>query len=174
MKFDKVLLETAKLWAEMSSCKRLKVGAVVSKNNRIISTGYNGTTAGSDNCCEDTFYLCPECDKSNENKEFFTHTKVNGSYFCPYCGNKVEPEKIKKITKTNDLTIHAEQNALIFCAKEGLATNGCDIFVTHSPCMQCAKLIAQAGIKRVIYHFDYRDSCGIDFLRGLGIEVKKL
>lgn len=75
--------------------------------------------------------------------------------------------------KTKDAVIHAEQNLICFCAKHGIKTEGCTIYITHSPCITCAKLIASAGIKEVIYRDDYRDSEGVELLLDLGVKVTK-
>ena len=129
---DFTLMKTAQLWADMSYCKRSKVGAIIAKNGRVIATGYNGTPPGYDNCCED-------CD-----------------------GNTISE------------VLHAEENAIIFCAKYGLATEGCDLYSSLSPCPSCAKMIAAAGIKRVFYKVQYRDPYGLELLHKLGVEVLEM
>jgi dCMP deaminase len=74
--------------------------------------------------------------------------------------------------KTNDFTLHAEQNILTFCCREGISTKDTTLYITMSPCKMCAKLIASAGIKRVVYHEQYRDCSGVEFLNGIGIETE--
>lgn len=74
---------------------------------------------------------------------------------------------------TSDFTLHAEQNLITFCAKHGIPTNGTTIYITHSPCKQCSKLIAQSGIKEVVYAQPYKDPDGIAFLEACGITVRK-
>lgn len=130
-KYDEVMMKTAQLWAEMSYCKRAKVGAVISKNSRPISVGYNGTISGCDNNCED------------ENNK-----------------TKIEVQ-------------HAERNALDFASKNGLALNGCTLYVTISPCLECSKSIVTCGIKEVVYLNEYRDKRGIQFLKECSVEVRK-
>jgi len=127
-----ILMENAHSWAKLSKCQRAKVGAVIAKNGRVISTGYNGTPSGLDNCCEET------------------------------------PEKSK------NTVIHAEMNCILFAAKEGHATNGCHLFVTLSPCVECSKAIIQAGITKVFYSEKYRDESGINLLREAGVTVVRL
>jgi len=129
---DKTLLKTAFLFAEESYCDRLKVGAVIAKDTRIISTGYNGTISGMDNCCED------------------------------------------KDDRTKQTVLHAEQNALMFALRNGTSTLGTTMYITHSPCEDCAKLIAQSGIAKVIYSEDYRDLNGVKFLQEAGVKVEQL
>lgn len=87
-----------------------------------------------------------------------------------------ECEYIDPITgekKTKDVVIHAEQNLLCFCAKHGIKTDGCTLYITHSPCITCAKLIAAAGIKEVVYKDDYRNNDGLELLKELDINVEK-
>ena len=126
------MLETAKVWASASYCKRLQVGSVIARDGRIISCGYNGTCPGDDNCCEDE----------------------HGD--------------------TLSTVSHAEANSIVFCAKEGLSTEGCQLYITHSPCIECAKLIVTAGIVRVVYIEEFRDTSGIEFLKDRGIDVCQL
>ena len=168
-KYDKVMIETAMLWAKESYCKRAQVGAVLAKGGRIISNGYNGMPAGStnnngpDNCCEEETLRCQKCNaRFNEN-----NFNIDGK--CPHCGNKVS-----KGTKTRKDVIHAEMNAILFAARNGIKTEGCTMYVTLSPCIECAKGIVQAGISRVVYNSDYRKSEGINFLIKNGIEVQNI
>jgi dCMP deaminase len=153
MKFDITLMETAKVWAEESRCKRLKVGSVIAKDSRIISTGFNGTLPGQDNNCEIDCTVCKGLGYIEEVK-------------CERCngGGKI----------TNDFVIHAEQNAILFATKYGISTKDATLYCTHSPCNMCAKIIAGAGIKRVVYEKDYRSSDGIDFLKDIGVEIKRI
>ncbi len=122
-------MEVAEVFANLSTAKRLKVGAILVKNQRIISIGYNGTPEGWCNCCED------------EN-------------------NKTLPE-----------VIHSEMNCINKLAKSNESGEGSVMFVTHSPCMECAKSIYGAGIKEVYYKNSYRDDSGIQFLKKCGINV---
>jgi len=124
-----LLMATARLWAEASYAERNKVGCVIAKEGRILSTGYNGTLPGRDNCCES-----------------------NG--------------------QTIDEVMHAEQNALMFCVKNGVATKDCDVYVTLSPCMACAKMLVMAGIKRVFYGERYRDMEPIALLESFNVAVE--
>ena len=133
-RYDKVMLETAKLFGELSYCEKKKVGAVIAKDGRILATGYNGTVSGFDNTCE-TY-------------DFIEDKLVTSPY-----------------------VIHAEQNALMFCAKNGIPTDGTTMYVTLSPCATCAKLLVQAGIKRVVFLEYYKDLGGLEFLRLAGVEL---
>ena len=125
---DKRYLRMARIWAENSYCQRRKVGALLVKDQMIISDGYNGTPAGFENVCED--------DEG--------HTK-------PY-------------------VLHAEANAITKVARSGNSSEGSTLYITASPCLECSKLIIQAGIKRVVYNDLYRIQDGLDVLRRAGVE----
>ena len=128
-KLDERYLRMARIWAENSYCKRRQVGALVVKDEMIISDGYNGTPSGFENVCED----------------------ANG------------------ITKP--YVLHAEANAITKLARSGNNSDGSTLYVTASPCIECAKLIIQSGIRRVVYGEKYRLTDGIDLLKRAGIEV---
>jgi dCMP deaminase len=145
-KWIDAFMDTAERFAQLSSAKRLKVGAVVVKDNRIISIGYNGMPAGWTNDCE--YHV-------SEYNEITKSRYPTGE------------------TKTKDEVIHAEANAIIKLARDGESGNGSSLFCTHAPCIHCAKLIHGAGITNVYYRESYRDTLGIDFLEKCNIEVKK-
>ena len=128
-KFDQRYLDMARIWAQNSYCQRRQVGALVVKNNMIISDGYNGTPSGFENICEDENNL------------------------------------------TKPYVLHAEANAITKLARSSNNSDGSTLYVTASPCIECAKLIIQAGIKRVVYGEKYRLTDGIDLLRRANIEV---
>ena len=145
-KFQKLYNNIAHEVAKMSHARRLQVGAVIVKDDRVISMGYNGMPAGWDNNCE------------SEETEFDLVTKTRTG--------------TGKLT-TRPEVLHAESNAIAKLAKSSDSGSGADLFVTHAPCMECAKLIFQSGIGRVYYSQDYRDDSGIKFLRQSGVEVIK-
>lgn len=126
---DKRYLRMASIWAENSYCVRRKVGALIVKDQMIISDGFNGTPAGFENVCED-----------------------EGGTTKPY-------------------VLHAEANAITKVARSNNSSDGSTLYVTASPCLECAKLIIQAGIKRVVFNELYRLCDGIDLLSRAGIEV---
>lgn len=134
-------MDWARRTAELSHARRLHVGAVIVKDDTVISYGYNGMPAGWDNNCEFEF-IHPQ-------------TKV--------------PELV-----TRPEVLHAESNAIAKLARSHNSGVGADIFVTHAPCLDCAKLIYQSGISRVWFGNQYRDNSGIDFLQKSGIEVNKI
>ena len=143
-KWVDAFMDTAERFAQLSSAVRLKVGAVVVKDNRIISIGYNGMPSGWTNVCE----------------EVVTPT-------LPYLQGD------GPVLKTKDEVIHAEANAIIKLARDGESGNGSSLFCTHAPCIHCAKLIHGAGINKVYYRNSYRDEAGIKFLINCNIEVEK-
>ena len=150
-KFHGVLMDSAFLWANLSTCNRRQVGCVITKDARILATGYNGTISGMDNCCE--YKWCTNCDLEFDNCECVV-----------YLGD----------TKTKDTVLHAEQNALMFALKQGISTKNATLYCTDAPCVTCSKLIAQAGITKVYYNREYNDSNGINLLTSVGVEVKQL
>ena len=139
-KWIDAFMDTADRFAQLSSAVRLKVGAVVVKDNRITSIGYNGTPSGWDNNCEDIVYRIAE-----------------------------EPT-----TKTKPEVIHAEANAIAKLASSSESGKGADMFVTHAPCIDCAKMIYGAGIRKVFYRHSYRDTSGLDFLSKCNIEIERV
>ena len=128
---DEVLMNMAREVARLSTCNRLKVGAILTKDYRVISTGYNGTPSGM-----------------------------------PHCSHSVgETGGCKD-------AVHAEANSIAFAARlGGSGTMDSTLYVTHSPCMECAKLIINAGISRVVYGEEYRLVEGLELLRDAGIWV---
>lgn len=125
--------------ARMSYARRLQVGAVVVKDGRIISMGFNGMPSGWDNDCEDIVEL---------------HEDGGHTY------------------KTKPQVLHAESNAIAKLARSTESGENADLFVTHAPCIECAKLIYQSGVRRVYYGTAYRDSSGVEFLKKSGLEVE--
>ncbi len=165
-KFIDLYMDWAKRLSELSHAQRLKVGAVIVKDDTVISYGYNGMPSGWDNNCEHKEWmprdaggwLCvPEIEERWPFEEYTENTFV-GRY---------------KLV-TNPEVLHAESNAISKLARSHNSGAGADIFITHSPCLECAKLIYQSGISRVFYSQDYRDSSGIDFLLRSRIPVKKI
>ena len=130
-KFIKTYMEVAESFAKLSSAVRLQVGAIVVKDDRIISIGYNGMPSGWDNCCEDD--------------------------------NKTKAE-----------VLHAETNAVAKLAKSSESGLDATMFVTHAPCIDCAKLVYQSGIATVYYKNNYRSTQGLEFLTKSNVDVIKV
>ncbi len=129
LRYDKAYLNMAREWSKLSHCTRKQVGAIIVKDEVIISDGYNGTPTGFDNCCEND---------AGETKWY---------------------------------VLHAEANALMKLSKSTNSSKGATLYITLSPCKDCAKLILQAGIERVVYLNEYKDCSGIDFLKNSGITL---
>lgn len=157
-KYDKIMMNTAIIWSQESYAERLKVGAVLSKDGRVLLTGYNGTISGLTNKCE---YSCLDCNGE-------------GLIYSPLMKSHVHCENCQGTGKRTKATVlHAEQNIIVWAAKKGITTEGTTMYITHAPCIDCSKLIAGAGIKRVVYGEDYRGFEGINFLKEIRIEVVK-
>ncbi len=164
-KFQKLYNNIAHEVAKMSHARRLQVGAVIVKNDRVISMGYNGMPAGWENNCEDQVWD-PGAGGWLDPDEF------DAKY--PYEGwHEQAGRNVRYGLKTKPEVLHAESNAIAKLAKSNDSGDGADIFITHAPCMECAKLIFQSGISRVYYNQNYRDDSGIRFLKQSGVEVIK-
>ena len=149
-------MDVAKRFALLSSARRLQVGAIIVKDDRIISIGYNGMPSGWSNECEDLL-------EGYDSRDFNT----------PDCTYDETTKKWSKL-KTKDEVIHAEANAIAKLAKSTESGANSTMFLTHAPCIHCAKQIYTAGVKIVYYEKSYRDDGGIQFLRKCGIEVYKV
>jgi dCMP deaminase len=149
-KFVMLYADIAKRVSELSRARRLKVGAVIVKDDRILSYGYNGMPKGFDNDCE------------------YEELGFSDAVF----GEK--QTLISKGLKTRPEVIHAEINAIAKVAASSDSTKGSTIFITHAPCADCAKMIIASGIETVNYINSYRDETGIDMLKNAKISVIKL
>jgi dCMP deaminase len=154
-KFRNAYMKVAETFAELSSARRLHVGAIVVKDDRIISIGYNGMPSGWDNNCEDKIY----CD--------------DGDCLEQQLPKESDTWKRYKL-KTKPEVLHAETNAIAKLAKSTESGLGATMFITHAPCMDCAKLVYQSGINNVYYRNSYRDESGIQFLQKAGVWVEKI
>jgi len=139
-KFVSAYMDVAERFAQLSSARRLHVGAIVVKDDRIISIGYNGMPSGWDNDCEDKVWT------------------QDGNYTL-----KTKPE-----------VLHAETNCIAKLAKSNESGMGATMFITHAPCLDCAKLIYQSGIGSVLYRNAYRDTGGATFLEKSGVKVTQV
>lgn len=154
-------MDLARRTAELSRAEKLKVGAVIVTVDDAVLYGWNGTIAGFDNVCEKRVYLT-SLDKAG-------YTLDEQQLLWPF-----EDEHGRYYLKTFVEVLHAESNALMKLAKSTLSGRGAHLFQTHSPCIDCAKMIYQAGIVSVHYHDDYRSDVGSDFLRRCGVDVLKV
>ena len=166
VKFQKLYNNIAHEVAKMSHARRLQVGAVIVKDDRVISMGYNGMPAGWDNDCELREYM------STDAGGWLSQVEIMENW--PYQEDETSFQLERRYRlKTRPEVLHAESNAIAKLAKSNDSGDGADIFVTHAPCMECSKLIFQSGIRRVYFSQDYRDDSGIKFLKQSGVEVIK-
>ncbi|WP_308655125.1 deaminase [uncultured Anaerococcus sp.] len=137
LSWEEYFMKLAKTVARRGTCDRAYVGCVlVNEENRIVSTGYNGSIKGN-----------PHCDEVG-------HTMRDGHCIA---------------------TIHAEMNAILYCAKEGIATKNTICYVTHFPCLNCTKSLIQAGIKKIYYETAYRmDDYAVELLERNNISFEKI
>lgn len=136
LRYDNFYMDIAQRTSEMSYAKKLKVGAVLVKDDSIISHGWNGMPSDMDNTCEDIL----------EDGSMITKSEV----------------------------LHAEENAIRKVAASSNSTVGSVLYITHSPCVKCARLIHACKISKVVYKDEYRDSYGSELLKNLGVSVEKL
>lgn len=141
---DEALLETAIIWARRSTCDRLHVGCVMERDGRILVQGYNGAPAGLAHC--DHECSCVLTDHG-------TH----------YADCNTGPDNCR--------AVHAEQNAIAWAARLGVGLEGASAWVTHQPCLSCARSMINAGIREVHYIHPYRLKDGVELLREAGIKV---
>ena len=168
-KFKQTYMKTAKVFAELSHARRLHVGAIVVKDDRIISIGYNGMPAGWDNNCEHKEYMGGDAGGWLSPEEIYEQW--------PFEEEDIDPDlgyARRYSLKTKPEVLHAESNAIAKLAKSNDSGLGADIFITHAPCIECAKLIYQSGINGVYYSENYRDDSGIEFLKKSGVNIEKL
>lgn len=143
---DDMLMAIAHVVARRGTCSRLNVGAVFSRDGRIVSTGYNGAPAGMPHCDHDC--TCGSI------------TGAPRSHYlnCPAQDGCVVAE-------------HAERNAIAWAARHGLALEGTELHVTHAPCLACARTVINAGITRVAFQTPYRIVDGLLLLQQAGVEI---
>lgn len=142
---DLTLMMIAQVWESRSTCSRNHVGAVIAREGRHIGSGYNGAPAGM-----------------------------------PHCQHGLPLERTRPIILPESMSpgcsvvIHAEANAISYSARNGVATDGATIYTTLSPCRPCSQLIITAGLIRVVYNREYRDTSGLDLLISAGVTVDQL
>ena len=144
-KWDIRFMEMAHLVSSWSSCfqNNRKIGAVIVKNKRVLTTGYNGAPSGIKSCVEKG-----ECLRRVKNVESGTRAEL--------C-----------------YAIHAEQNAIIQAARLGVSVNGATLYCTHQPCVICSKMIVNAGIKRVVYEHEYPDEFSLEIFHEADVTLEK-
>jgi len=162
-KFDYAHMKVAEIYSQLSNAKRLQVGAIIVKDNRLISIGYNGTPSGWSNECEEIEFI-------EDNEDLNYPEMVAEGYI--FGADKDTAGWVRRVTKPE--VIHAEANALAKLARSTESGENATMYITHAPCMECSKLIYTAGIKKVFYREQYRSSEGIEFLNKCKIDVEEL
>lgn len=144
-KWDKRFMEVARLVSSWASCYQQdrKIGAVIVKEKRIMTTGYNGAPSGVKTCVERG-----ECMRKRLGIESGTRHEL--------C-----------------YAIHAEQNAIIQAAKLGVSIEGATLYCTHQPCIICAKMIVNSGIGRIVYEKGYPDAFSLEIIAESGVQIER-
>ena len=162
-------MKTAETFASLSHARRLHVGAIIVKDDRIISIGYNGMPAGWDNNCEDKEYM------SSDAGGWLNPDEIEERW--PYREQQLPKDSNiwrRYALKTKPEVLHAETNAIAKLARSTESGLNATMFITHAPCLDCAKLIYQSGINAVFYRDAYRSEDGIHFLKSSGIKVEQI
>jgi dCMP deaminase len=168
-KLDRAYMTCAFAMSELSSAVRKQVGAILVKEG-IIGEGYNGTPSGFDNCCESVGYQI-DGNKSWQGKDWvddFCVKQSDGTWLTPRFN------VVREVLVTLPEVLHAESNAIAKVARSNNSSIGATMYVTLCPCVDCAKMIIQAGIVRVVYAEDYRSTDGPDLLKRAGIKVERI
>lgn len=139
--WDEYFMQIAEIVKTRSTCLRRQVGAVIVRENRIITTGYNGAPSGLRHC-----------------------TEIGG---CERERLGIPSGQRHELCRA----LHAEQNAIIQAAKIGVSTEGCTIYITLQPCVICAKMLINAGITRIVHKGEYPDELARSILEEAGIET---
>ena len=161
-------MKVAELTSTLSYAKRLQVGSVIVKGNKILATGYNGMPSGWDNNCESFEYMSIDAGGWLDPEEIYERW--------PFVEDDIDPDlgyARRYRLKTKDEVLHAETNAIAKVSASTESSEGAVMFCTHAPCINCAKLIYQSGINSLFYRDTYRDVAGIEFLEKSGVSVTK-
>jgi len=142
--WDTYFMKIAEFAKERSTCMRRQVGAIIVRDNRILSTGYNGAPSGCSHCTKDGMCM----------RESLNIPSGQRHEICR--------------------AVHAEQNAIVQAAYSGVSVKDSTIYVTCQPCSICTKLIINAGIKKIIFEGNYPDDFSLSFLKESGVRVVRL
>lgn len=167
-KFVDYYMAIAQATAELSSAVRLKVGSVIVRDQKILATGYNGTPTGWDNNCEDIEFMPVDAGETLSPAELLDKYPLEGKFWI-----NAQQVHTRYRLSTKDIVLHSESNALMKIAQSTESSAGATMFCTHAPCLQCAKLIYQSGIRKLYYRDQYRDNGGIRFLEQSKVDVEQ-
>lgn len=148
---DQMFVGICRVVAERSTCLRSQVGAIIVKDGRVVSMGYNGPVSGM-----------PACNQPDLLQEVLLRSGA------------LKPLGTECMGPNCTRSCHAETNAIAFAARAGVAVEGCTMYCTMSPCINCAKVIVNSGIKKLVYMEEYRNTSGLDLLRSVGIIIVHL
>ena len=151
-KWQSAYMDVAERFSSLSTARKLQVGAIVVKDNRVLSIGYNGMPSGWDNNCEHE--IKPDWMTGESTPEDIEYGMV--------------------LLKTKPEVIHAEMNCLAKLAASNESGKGAELYISHAPCMECAKMIYASGISKVYWRTEYRDIAGVNFLRECGLGVEQI
>lgn len=177
LEYDIVYMKVAKTISELSYSKRNKVGCIiVSEDGQIVSQGYNGTPTGFDNCCENI-----ECTCKYHKGCVYTGKPIKDQLDFNFCTTALKSLDYEKsypcsylVMTTKPEVLHAESNAISKCSKYFSSTLNTTMYITLSPCIDCAKMIIQSGIKRIVFDELYRNIDGLELLKKSNIIVEQL
>jgi dCMP deaminase len=155
--WDMYFMNIAEAVAKRSNCLRPAKGAIIVKDKHIVSTGYNGTPAGTRNCIDGGCERCKNVHEGRVKSGSYTYDETQDSKKTEECA-----------------CCHAEENAIVHAARHGMSTKGATIYTTFSPCTWCAKMIINAGIVKIVKKEDYPSELGDRLLKEAGIEVVKI
>jgi dCMP deaminase len=172
-KYIDLYMDWATRAAQLSYARRRQVGAVIVKDDSVISYGYNGMPAGWDNDCEDKEYMGGDAGGWLDPEEIYERWPFEETVVVANDNESFETTRRYRL-KTKPEVLHAESNAIAKLAKSSQSGRDADIFITTAPCLDCAKLIYQSGISNVYYRDSYRDMAGVEFLEKSGITVKQI
>ena len=167
-KFIDYYMKVAELTSTLSYAKRLQVGSVIVKGNKILATGFNGMPSGWDNNCESFEFMNGDAGGWLNPEEIYEQW--------PFVEDDIDPDlgyARRYRLKTKDQVLHAEMNCLMKVAESTESSTGTIMFCTHAPCINCAKAMYQAGIVEVIYKNTYRTEEGLYFLEKCGVKLTK-
>lgn len=165
-KFIDYYMDVAERTSKLSSAIRRQVGAVIVKENRILSYGYNGMPTGWSNECEYKEYM------SGDAGGWLSPDEIYERWPFEEYDPAVESNRRYRLV-TKDEVLHAESNAIAKVSGSTESSEDATLFVTTAPCIHCAKMIFQSGIKNIYYRDTYRDNSGIEFLEKGGVSVNR-
>jgi dCMP deaminase len=172
-KFIDYYMDVAERTGKLSYAIRRQVGAVIVKDNRILSYGYNGMPTGWDNECEYKDYISPDAGGWLNPDEIYERWPFEEEVTKTTAEGEEWKYNARYRLVTKDEVLHAESNAIAKVSGSTESSEDATLFVTTAPCIHCAKMIFQSGIKSVFYKEEYRDTAGIDFLTKGGVDVTR-